>query len=395
MVGRLVIILAACAAFSPALLGALPAQALPKEPNPAELIIDNFPADPQGAIRAARRLIAAGKMNEAIKHLERYVAAHPYDIAPHRFLGDLYFRAGEIKRAKFVYETILNIDSRDKETHNRLGTVYAVENRVDDAIRQFNEALPGTDSVGDLVALHERKGDFAAYRAQTERAADQYPNDPSLQNELAQVYLAIHQPLLASRYFSRALDQAPRNLTARNGLGLALLALHDYAGAAHQFQTCLGIAPRTYQCVNNLGAAQLNAGQFAAAKTTLDTAFHLAPERAETFVNYGFLANAQGQWHRAVAFYSKAIAIWPYQREAYIDLGLAYEAHGLYPLAEAALLKGIASVSDDGRMRFLLGKAYEGLGRRSDAVAQFKLAAKGTDPTAVRIAQAAVASDGQ
>ncbi len=359
-----------------------------EESSPIELIINRFPSDPKGAIAAARQLIAAGKLDLAIQSLARYVAVHPQEAAPRRFLGDLYFRAGNITQAKWTYEEILNEYPYDKETHNRLGTVYSVENDIDDAIKQFNEALPGTDSVGDLVALHERKGDLPKYRAEMEHLADVYPNDPALQGELAQVYMAIHEPVLAMRYFERALDQDPRDITALNGLGLAYMAEHQYPNAIKQFQACLGIAPETYQCENNLGAAQLNAGQLDVAKKALDIAFHLAPERAETFVNYGFYDDAKGDWRGAVADYAKAIAIWPYQREAYIDIALAYEAHDLYPLAQAALLKGLASVPDDGRMRFLLGRAYEAQGRRADALAQFRLAAQGTDPQAARIAKA-------
>ncbi len=134
-----------------------------------------------------------------------------------------------------------------------------------------------------------------------------------------------------------------------------------------------------------MGAADLEARDYTGAKVALDRAYRLAPERAETFVNYGYLADAQNDWHVAVADYAKAIATWPYIREAYIDLGIAYEDHKLYALAQEALVKGLASVPDDGRLHFLLGRAYEMQGDTADALAQFKLAAAGSDPTAVRI----------
>ncbi|HTC31441.1 MAG TPA: hypothetical protein VK702_11995, partial [Candidatus Acidoferrum sp.] len=111
-----------------------------------------------------------------------------------------------------------------------------------------------------------------------------------------------------------------------------------------------------------------------------------APERAETFVNYGYMADAQDNWQQAVAQYAKAIELYPYLREAYIDLALDYERHQLYVLAQAVLIKGIASVHDDGRLHVLLGDAYESQGDRSDALAQFVLGEKGSDPTAIGIA---------
>jgi len=345
------------------------------------------PSDPVGAVKATRELIAAGKMDQAVHYLQIYVFQHPYEIGPRRFLGDLYVRIGQLDRAETEYQAILKIAPGDKETHNRLGTVYAVRERVNDAITQFTAALPGTDSVDDLVTLHARRGDLASYKKEMDRVASQYPTDPAIQGEMGQIYNALRQPYLASVYFKRALDADPQDLTALNGLGLAYLSLHDYANAISEFKLCLVVDSATYPCENNLGAANLEAGDNAAAKAALDRAFQLAPERGETFVNFGYLADADNDWHSAVTYYAKAIATWPYIREAYIDLGIAYEDHKLYPLAQEALVKGIASVPDDGRMHYLLGRAYEMQGDTADALAQFKLAAGGSDPTAVRIGQ--------
>lgn len=345
------------------------------------------PSDPAGAIKSTRELIAAGKMDDAIRHLQTYVLQHPYEIAPRRFLGDLYVRVGQLDRAESEYETILRFAPGDKETHNRLGTVFAVRDRVNDAIVQFSAALPGTDSVNDLVTLHQRRGDLGSYKAEMDRVAAEYPVDPAIQGEMGQIYNALNQPYLASIYFKRALDSDPQDLTALNGLGLAYLNLHDYPNSIAEFKSCIAVDPTAYQCQNNLGAAELESGAYASAKLALDRAYQLAPERGETFVNYGYLADATNDWQTAVTDYAKAIAIWPYIREAYIDLGIAYEDHKLYGLAQEALVKGLASVPDDGRLHFLLGRAYEMQGDKADALTQFKLAASGSDPTAVRIGQ--------
>jgi len=356
------------------------------DPTLDDSTLNGFPSDPAGAIRATRELIASGDMSGAIRKLSLYVTIHPGEVGPRRFLGDLYFRTGQIARAKFVYEEILKFAPNDKETHNRLGTVYAEENRVDDAIAQFNAALPGTDSVDDLVELHERKGDLDKYEIEVQKIARDYPEDPGIQSELGQVYYAIHQSAEAEVYYNRALAEDPRNLTALNGLGLAQMDMHDYDSAVATFRLCLGVDPLSYQCQNNIGATYLEAKEVDRAKVALDKAFKDAPERAETFVNYGYMADLQEDWQRAVAQYAKAIELYPYLREAYIDLALDYERHQLYVLAQAVLLKGIASVHDDGRLHVLLGDAYEAQGDKSDALAQFELGEKGSDATAVGIA---------
>ncbi|MGA8532518.1 MAG: tetratricopeptide repeat protein [Candidatus Tumulicola sp.] len=345
-----------------------------------------FVSDPTGAIAAARERIAAGDLAGAVKGLEIYVVSHPGEAAPERFLGDLYYRQGRFDKAEEVYQHILAHNPGDRETHNRLGVVYATQNRVDDAIDQFNKALPGTDSVADLVAMHLRKGDLPQYRQQMQHLADTEPTDADIQAEMGQIYAALHKPADAVGYFMRALDSDPQSLTALNGLGLAYFDLQNFTEAEKDFRACLQIDTTNYTCTNNLGAAYLQSGDDDVAKPYLIRARSLAPERPEALVNFGFLADRRGDWKRAVDFYVAATVVGPYLPEAYIDLGIDYEHNNLFPLAQAALLKGIAAAPQDGRIRYLLAVAYASQGQKSLALDQLKVAEQSLDPDVARIA---------
>jgi tetratricopeptide (TPR) repeat protein len=355
--------------------------------DPAQIFKPDFASDPEGAIRAARERIAAGDLDGAVRGLELYVAAHPFEISPARFLGDLYYRQGRFAKAEAVYQKLLAYNPKDKETHNRLGVVYATGNRVDDAITQFNAALPGTDSVKDLVTMHERKGDLPAYRSEMERLASQEPTDADIQAEVGQIYAALHRPADAMSYFMRAIDDDATSLTAINGLGLAYLDLHSYDAAQRQFEKCLSMDMTNYTCENNLGAAFLQAGRYDEAEPVLKRAHAMEPERPEALVNFGYLADARNDWKRAVSYYVQATQVGPYLPEAYVDLGIDYEHNGLYPLAQAALLKGVAADPRDGRIRYLLAVAYATQGNTSMAIDQLKIAEQSLDPDVARIAQ--------
>ncbi|MBV8372122.1 MAG: tetratricopeptide repeat protein [Candidatus Eremiobacteraeota bacterium] len=345
-----------------------------------------FVSDPQGAIQAARERIAAGDLAGAVKGLEVYVISHPGEAGPERFLGDLYYRQGRFDKAEEVYQRILAHNPGDRETHNRLGVVYATQNRVDDAIYQFDKALPGTDSVADLVAMHLRKGDLPQYRSQMQQIADSLPNNSDSQSEMGQILAALHKPAEALGYFMRALDSDPESLTALNGLGLAYFDLHNFTEAEKNFHECLRIDITNYTCTNNLGAAYLQAGDDDVAKPYLIRAHSLAPERPEALVNFGFLADRRGDWKSAVNFYVQATVVGPYLPEAYIDLGIDYEHENLFQLAQAALLKGIAAAPEDGRIRFLLAKAYASQGQKTLALDQLKIAEQSLDPDVARLA---------
>jgi Flp pilus assembly protein TadD len=347
-----------------------------------------FASDPAGAIREARERIAAGDLKGAIRHLALYVSAHNHEVAPARFLGDLYYRDGQFGQAEAIYSMLLFQNPNDKETHNRLGVVYATEDRVDAAIDQFNKALPGTDSVTDLVALHVRKGDLPEYQTQMVKLATQQPSDAVIQAEVGQVYTALHQPVEAMRYYMRALDSDKQSLTALNGLGLSYLDMHNMAEAEKDFAACITIDPVNYTCQNNLGAAYLQGNKLEQARAALEIAYRLAPERPEALVNFGYLADQQGDWKRAVTYYVRATGVGPYLPEAYVDLGIDYEHNNLDQLAEAALLKGTAAAPHDGRIHYLLAVAYVSEGKTQLALEQLQLAKDSLDPDVARIAAA-------
>ena len=343
--------------------------------------------DQQAAITYAREQIAAGDMNGAVNQLAEFVTSHPDAVDAARFLGDLYYRQGRFDKAEQVYQQLLARNPRDKETHNRLGVVYATENRIDLAIGQFESALPGTDSIRDLVLLHLRKGDLANYQAQMQRAADADPNDSDTQEELGEVFQTMHRPQEAVVYFRRALDSDPHSIAALNGLGMAYLDERDHASATHVLQDCLNLDPLNYACLDNLGVAQLQAGLEGQAFETFTKAHRLEPERPEAIVNFGYIADLKGDWKRAVAYYVQAVAVNPYVPESYVNLGIDYEHNGLYQLAQSALLKGVAAAPWDGRVRYLLALAYAAQGQKALAIAQLKAAADSLDPDVAEIAK--------
>ncbi|MDQ2663810.1 MAG: tetratricopeptide repeat protein [Candidatus Eremiobacteraeota bacterium] len=370
-------------------LGVVPIFAIAQTPtvhvNPIDQTV--LPSDPLDAIRSARESVAAGDLPGAIKHLERYVAGHRGEPDPARLLGDLYYRAGNFHAAESTYHAILAQYPSDKETHNRLGSVYATENRIDDAIAEFRDSLPGTDSVGNLVELYERKGQLGSYQNEIETEAHRFPTQVDLQIELGEIYRLTFHPEQAIIAYRRALDNDPRSLQALNGLGLAYLDQHDYPTAERYFNDCLGQAPTTYSCVDNLAAAYLETGRFDEAEAQLTKARRLEPEMPEAIVNLGYLVDARGQWRRAVAYYVEALTVYPYSTDAYFDLGNAYEKHQQYSLAQSVLLKGLVVAPSNGRLHFLLGQTYADQHEDALAGAQFTLAAGSNDPDVKRLAR--------
>ncbi len=343
--------------------------------------------DQQVAIIYARELIAAGQMDAAVAQLAQFVATHPDATDAARFLGDLYYRQGHFDQAEAVYRRLLGTNQHDKETHNRLGVVYATQNRVDAAITEFDNALPGTDSIRDLVLLHLRKGDLQQYEAQMASTAASNPNDSDIQEELGEILETIHRPNEAVVYFKRALDSDANSIAALNGLGMAYLDMHQTAQAMQYLSDCLNIDRANYACLDNFGVGHIQQNRYGAALDDFTKAHRLEPERPEALVNFGYLADLRGDWKRAVTYYVDAIAVNPYVPESYVNLGIDYEHNGLYALAQSALLKGVAAAPYDGRVRYLLARAYVAEGQKALALAQLKAAEASLDPDVSQIAK--------
>ena len=361
--------------------------------NPSNAQVSHgFPADPKGAVRAARALVAGGHLKRAIAALRLYTAEHPREIGVRRFLGDLFYRAGELTLARQTYLAIVTDFGGDRETYNRLGSVYASENHINRAIAYFDKSLPAADSVIDLVALHRRKGDLASFITSTRNRALAEPNDPGLQDDLGQVYESVKRPRSAERSFRRALALAPHDVGALNGLGLAMLDQGLINDAIANFEQCLNEAPGGYKCTNNLAVADLDLHRVAAAESLLKAAYAKRPEMPEAIVNLGYILDARGDWRGAIRRYLQALAVGPFWRDAYLNLGIDYERHHLYALAESVLLKGIAAVPYDGAMHVVLGQTYADQGKRTLALAQYAFATHALDPHVRDVAKQLIAA---
>lgn len=352
-------------------------------PDPAISTI----SDPNDALRIARNRIDEHDLPGAVLTLQRYMINHPEEGAVEKFLGDLYFSAGDLGDAAAVYRKMLYEYPLDNQLHFRLGLLYEVENHLDKAIDQFQESLPDVESIYFLVSLHERKGDLAAFREQMVDAAVQHPSDVNAQIATAQLFGALYQPREAALAFTRALDVNPNSLDALQGLGLSQIQEEANGTAELTLARCLSLDPSNYGCLDALGILYTREGLFDQAQAALEHAYHLAPEVPEALVSLGSLADARGAWQRGIQYYEQAIYVWPYGPDPYVELAFDYEEHGQSRAAERVTLEGLLVAPSDARLHYMLGYLYRKSGRRVPALAQFLEAEQSLDPQIVRFAK--------
>ena len=340
---------------------------------------------------AARAKVASGDTKGAIDGLAPYVASHPQDAAAGRLLGDLYFRVPDYAKAEKVWKSLLAVDPGDRETHSRLGALYAAQDRINDAMYEFQLSLPSKNGYAGLVMTHKRAGDLPQYLAQLQSDTDHHPFDIGKWGELGQAQRALHHYDLAYDAFNHVVAIRPSSCSARVDVANALVDLGRIDPAITHLKACLATDANYYPAVVNLGEAYLEKNDFATARPHLDRALTIRPEGTEALVDIGYVYDAQGDWKTAVNYYNRAIRSDPMRPEAYIDLGYDYNEHRLFPLAEAAYIKGLSVSQDDGRLHYMLAVTYNLQGKIALAREQYRHAIASEEPIVVHAAKAELA----
>jgi len=356
-----------------------PAQVTHADSGDAKLQ-DQLPSDPAGAVERARKRVSGGDLAGAVKELALYVGAHPKEIEPARYLGDLYYRQSDLPAAERTYQAILRFAPNDKETHNRLGGIYAVQDRVAEAIAEFQKSLPRSDSLGRLVVLHQRLGDIVAFTNDYRLRAADHPSEFVDQYNYGLILRNERRPLEAIDYLQRALALNTRACAALSEIGSAYLDINEIGKAVSVLQRCLSLEPNNYGALVNIADAYIEQGQIAKSRTALDAAAAANADGSEALVDIGYIEDLQGHWQGAIQYYLRAISLDPNQRDAYVNLGYDYDEHHLWGLAEAAFIKGLSIAPGDGRLHYLLGVTYAEQGKKELARTEYERAKTSDEP---------------
>lgn len=360
------------------LLAVAPFVAAPQTSR-AEIIDLHMGEMPAQMLDRLRAEAVNGKLDAAINELVDYVRDHSNALEAARLLGDFYYRKPDMQSAERTYKSIVARFPHDRETWNRLGGIYAAEDRVDDAITAFEKSIPEPSAYPNLVELHRRRGDLRKFEDEMSAQAARNPNDQRVQLIYGNVLRAVHQYDAAIARFKDALSLGMDRCAALNDLANVYLDIGRVKDAVPLLQRCLQIEPRAYFALVNIGEANIELGRYAEARPWLQKAVNENPYRPEAYVDLGFLEDVAQRWKSAVAYYQKAIDVDPLWRDAYVDLGYDYNEQKLYPLAEAAFLKGLSVAPHDGRLAYMLGVTYNQQGKTQLAKKQYERAIGNSD----------------
>ena len=175
-------------------------------------------------------------------------------------IGSVYLNQNKNAAARAMFERCVKLQPTYPDTlpdaWNNLGVLATRENRVDEAISDFQQALQvnprhllSLDNLGNAYRL-EKRWDEA--RTILERALAIAPEDPEANYSLGMVFAQNNDTDKAYEYLQRALKTRPDYPAALNNLGILYLVTNRRDQAVASFEHCIQIAPAFDQAYLNL-----------------------------------------------------------------------------------------------------------------------------------------------
>ena len=166
--------------------------------------------------RVDRVLQDAGHKGAAEGLLQEWVETDPEDPDARFALGGFLDREGRHAEAETELRRVLELDPGHAWALNHLGYSMADRNvQLDEALKLIRRALvldPWNGAYLDSLGwVYFRMGRFQDARDPLERAAREYPRDPTVLDHLGDLYQSLGEPEAALSAWQRALDSGPEN----------------------------------------------------------------------------------------------------------------------------------------------------------------------------------------
>ena len=214
---------------------------------------------------------------------------------PHNNLGTAYANQNRLNEAVNEFITALKLKPDYADARNNLGHAYLIQNRLNEAINEF-------------ITVLKLKPDYA-----------------DAHNNLGRAYLNQNRLNEAVNEFITALKLKPDHANARNNLGHAYLIQNRLNEAVNEFITALKLMPDYADAHNNLGTAYVKQNRLDEAINEFITVLKLKPDYADAHNNLGIAYVKQNRLDEAVNEFSTALKLKPDYAQARRNLEISYE----------------------------------------------------------------------
>ena len=314
---------------------------------------------PSPLMQAALEHHRAGRVREAASLYESLVTQNPRHSEALHFLGTLAMQQGNHRGAVDFARRALAIDSEHPSYHFTLGTSLFALGDVDDAIDALERCVvlkpdffQGYLNLADGLRAANR---LPQAEACLTKALTLEPESGEALARLGATHRAAENLQSALVCFERIVEKSLDSADAHFDLADILKRLGRTNEAVTSYRTGLVIHRGNASAHNNLGECLLNLGFHDAAIKALEESLRHAPSLVEAHNNLGLGQNTIGDTQSAIASFQNALALRPTFAPAHYNL-----ANTLH--TEARLTEAVAAYQEAIRLEPSYHEAHNNLG---------------------------------
>ena len=287
-----------------------------------------------GLHQLANLSVSESRFDEASRELDDALKAEPSDAAIAVDGAIAWFRAGDVKKARQLAESVVAANPQDKRARNVLGRIDLYEGKFDDAIRdlQASLALENDFETAYFLGIAYLKGKRVSDAQEWyQHLQSTFGNSPALHVLLGRAYSLTHFPEPAVAEFRKAIQIDPKYRHAHGLLGYSLLELRGeeaYPDAKREFETELRFHPDDYRARLLLGVCDVALREFPAAEAALLSAKRTRPDEAFTYLYLGEIYSDSKQYPQAVEALQEYVRLVHSPEDVARDVSRAYYLMG-------------------------------------------------------------------
>ena len=300
----------------------------------------------------------------------------------HLARGNAQLQMRNTAAARKDFETAREIAQRDPLVYNSLALVSLAENKQDEAISAFENALnveaTNFDALNGLINLYARSQQLDKAHARVDQALSAYPNVAALHYLKAQVYGFQRNGQSVEAELNRALELDPNYLPAYSGLASLYINSKQEDRAIAQYQKILSLRPDNATAYTLIGILEDQRKNHDVAADNYRKALEKDPNAMIAANNLAWLyaVTGKGNIDEAVRLAQGVVQKHPNVAGFVDTLGWVYYKKNLHAAAVDQLRKAVAINEAEARAansppsasyHYHLGMALKGKGDKEEA----------------------------